>query len=671
MARLHEICDSEDELPDLSKILVAVDKSQQGVRNDKRSSSTPQRATKAQVKSLSPSKDSTDRSLRISPIRGNSEASFRDLQARKQKPLRLAHVNPLLLPTVNGPSNSPIKRAIITKQSEYEGLLKEIPSRAATQTVDCTKFVADLRDSLGSTEDDASSDNLSDFIVNDSASETELRLPRSVRKYVSRSPRKLQRNMENNEVSNDNGTSRKPEALQVTIDLISPDQKPVPAQESLSYQAMPKTGASPNDKLNVDPLSNLRFSSPRSRSPSRTVDHECLVTPPSCPSKPKLQSPSKPKSRVPASPHRPSLDAFWSQDIINDWNDQYSPQKTFRPKRLFSVDEEDEGGVSPSGSPRRSPLKSPAKRDKEAIERKKIFDEKKHDLATTFLEELDQTVADGQVASLAAATGGIRIIWSKKLNSTAGRANWKREAIRTKNVDGTTSSTTYRHHASIELAEKVIDDEDRLLNVLAHEYCHLTNFMISNIKNNPHGKEFKEWAKKVSHAFAHRHIIVTTKHTFTIAYKYIWTCTVCGVEFKRHSKSIDPARHTCGSCKGKLAQVQPAPRGGNGEGGKKIVSEYQAYVKEHYSRVKKENVGMRMGEIMGMLGRGYREEKEKREKEAGGKSAEVVEVIEVGSDGGGDCDGDGEGVVESTGGLDLDAVARKLDFLSLRGEGEA
>ena len=35
--------------------------------------------------------------------------------------------------------------------------------------------------------------------------------------------------------------------------------------------------------------------------------------------------------------------------------------------------------------------------------------------------------------------------------------------------------------------------QERLLNVIAHEYCHLANFMISGIKDNPHGKEFKEW----------------------------------------------------------------------------------------------------------------------------------------------------------------------------------
>ena len=34
---------------------------------------------------------------------------------------------------------------------------------------------------------------------------------------------------------------------------------------------------------------------------------------------------------------------------------------------------------------------------------------------------------------------------------------------------------------------------DRLINVIAHEYCHLANFMISGVKNCPHGREFREW----------------------------------------------------------------------------------------------------------------------------------------------------------------------------------
>lgn len=148
--------------------------------------------------------------------------------------------------------------------------------------------------------------------------------------------------------------------------------------------------------------------------------------------------------------------------MINDWNDQYSPKKTpksERRRRLFPIGEDEESDFSPTGSPRKSPQKTPYRKGKEDAAKRKDFNMKKHDLATAFLQEIDQTVANGQVASMASSAGGIRIVWSKKLNSTAGRANWKRETLRTKGADGTVTTTTYRHHASIELAEKVIDDE--------------------------------------------------------------------------------------------------------------------------------------------------------------------------------------------------------------------
>lgn len=148
--------------------------------------------------------------------------------------------------------------------------------------------------------------------------------------------------------------------------------------------------------------------------------------------------------------------------MINDWNDQHSPKK--RPKSscargLYSLAEDDEDYLSPCETGRRSPTKSPAKRDKQVTDKRKAFNERKYDLAASFLEELDKTIVNGQIAALAESAGGVRLIWSKKLQSTAGRANWKREAIRKTNANGTVSTTRYRHHASIELAEKVIDEE--------------------------------------------------------------------------------------------------------------------------------------------------------------------------------------------------------------------
>lgn len=148
--------------------------------------------------------------------------------------------------------------------------------------------------------------------------------------------------------------------------------------------------------------------------------------------------------------------------MINDWNDQHSPKKTPKSshaRRFCSLEEADEEYLSPCERGWRSPSKSPIKKDKQAVERRKAFNEKKYGLAASFLKELDHTIANGKIGDLAEPTGGIRLMWSKKLQSTAGRANWKREAVRTRDTNGAVSTTDYRHYASIELAEKVIDDE--------------------------------------------------------------------------------------------------------------------------------------------------------------------------------------------------------------------
>ncbi|KAL8854066.1 MAG: hypothetical protein Q9221_001189 [Calogaya cf. arnoldii] len=315
------------------------------------------------------------------------------------------------------------------------------------------------------------------------------------------------------------------------------------------------------------------------------------------------------------------IDAFWSQEVINDWNDSYTPKKPAQPSPLRNTNaiiEDDKHCTSPCQTGRRSPSKSLIKADKEAAERRKAFNKEKYQLAAAFLTEIDQTIVNGQVAKLAESTGGVRLVWSKKLQSTAGRANWRREAIRTKDAGGELSTTTYRNHASIELAEKVIDDEDRLINVIAHEYCHLLNFMISNIKDNPHGKEFKIWAKKCSAAFAHRGVNVTTTHVYEISYK-----------------------HSCGKCHEKLVQVKPTPRR-EGKG----TSEYQKFVKQNFARLKRERPEMSMGEVMASLGKEFREAKEK------GAGEVVVPVDEIRN-----LDGDGDPGLES--------VVRKLDFLEL------
>ncbi|KAK2062351.1 hypothetical protein LY76DRAFT_565297 [Colletotrichum caudatum] len=303
---------------------------------------------------------------------------------------------------------------------------------------------------------------------------------------------------------------------------------------------------------------------------------------PSTPPRPSIKSLVSPTKLpgIPKTPHRPSMDMFWSQKFVDEWNEEHSPKKLILPPT------------------QKSPAKPKARRTESAKQKetKKAFEQSKHELAQDFLRELDNAITQGKLQALAESTGGIKINWSAKLNTTAGRANWRREKVRSKLPDGTEKPIADRHHASIELAEKVIDDEHRLLNVVAHEFCHLANFMVSGITGNPHGKEFKAWAAKCSQRFGDRGIEVTTKHTYEIDYKYIWECTECGLEYKRHSKSINPERHRCGSCKAMLKQTKPTPRAI----GK--TSEYQQFFKEQMKIVKQEHPKSPQKEVMRIIG---------------------------------------------------------------------
>ncbi|KAI8939535.1 hypothetical protein NX059_003304 [Plenodomus lindquistii] len=411
----------------------------------------------------------------------------------------------------------------------------------------------------------------------------------------------------------------------------------------------------------------------KQRSPCKAPPISRPATPPLAPPSPtKLVSPSKKKPTIPKATDidgRPSLDTFWNPVAVNEWNERHSPAKPLvSPKKqkwredivkmmegMELEDSSDEGYQSPTlPSPQKKPAaRSPSKKQQQpalpptdpttnlkAIRaQRKAFAERKHEIAVSFLTELDTTISQGRISALSAATGGIKLLWSRTLKTTAGRANWRREQIRMRTgPNPTDTSLEIRHHCSIELAEKVIDDEERLYNVLAHEFCHLTTFMISEIRNNPHGAEFKNWGRKATAAFSHLGVQVTTKHSYQIEYKYIWECVACGYEFKRHSKSVDPARHSCGKCKGRLVQTKPTPRGGGGaavmgKDGKKEKSEYQIFVKENFKKVKAElerqGRDAQMGRVMEVLGREYREGKARKGEMGKEKEGVVVDLEEV------------------------------------------
>ena len=115
------------------------------------------------------------------------------------------------------------------------------------------------------------------------------------------------------------------------------------------------------------------------------------------------------------------------------------------------------------------------------------------------------------------------------------------------------------------------------------------------------------------------------------------------MEFKRHSKSIDPARHRCGACKSTLVQTKPAPRSA-------MPSEYQLFMKENFKNVKEANPGSPQKEIMRLIGKQYQEYKaSKNIPEQNGNYVEpsAIQIRDAKDDD------------------ELDNVAQKLDILHL------
>ncbi|PHH71668.1 hypothetical protein CDD82_6383 [Ophiocordyceps australis] len=268
---------------------------------------------------------------------------------------------------------------------------------------------------------------------------------------------------------------------------------------------------------------------------------------------------------------------------------------------------------------------APVKSSPSKKKTKSIFDNRKDTVAKDFLSELDAKITKGEIARLTQLTGGVKVIWTKSLNTTAGRANWRRETTQSRPADGT-AKLEQRHHASIELAEKVINDESKLLNVVAHEFCHLANFMISGVNNRPHGVEFQAWAAKCSRAFGESHgIHVTTRHTYDIDFKYVWRCTTCGYEYKRHSRSIKPGRHGCGNCKGTLEQIKPVPRvakGGATGSATGNPNQYQTFMKKHMKIVRSENPGSPQKDLMKMVAERWALDKKKAMTESMAKTGD-------------------------------------------------
>ncbi|ADV23648.1 hypothetical protein I305_01631 [Cryptococcus gattii E566] len=207
-------------------------------------------------------------------------------------------------------------------------------------------------------------------------------------------------------------------------------------------------------------------------------------------------------------------------------------------------------------------------------------------VANEIFGDLDRRVFESKLGERGAKA---RLDWNNRLLTTAGMARSKRS------TRDNGSSKEYW----IELSEKVLTSEGRILNTVAHEMCHLATWIISGDFKNPHGHIFKSWGRKVMHA--RKDIEVTTKHSYVIEYKYEWKCSNerCGQVYKRQSKSIDTSKHACGSCRSKLIPLFETKQ--------KAASGFQLYLKENMKNAKAAMPGASHGDVMRALSKRWTE----------------------------------------------------------------
>ena len=209
----------------------------------------------------------------------------------------------------------------------------------------------------------------------------------------------------------------------------------------------------------------------------------------------------------------------------------------------------------------------------------------------------------------------LSISWNKRLRTTAGVTKMKTKRY-------STGKESVRI-AAIELSEKVVDDLQRLKTTLLHEMCHAAAWLVDGQKKPPHGPAFWKWAS-IAGARSGGYL-VTTCHNYDIHRPFKWQCTnkQCGLEYTRHSKKgIDPLRHRCGKCRGRIEFVgafnaDMTPRKTRAATG------FSLFVQEHFANVKnslkKKGKKNAHQSVMQELSRLYASSKQARE--VGGGSA--------------------------------------------------
>lgn len=235
----------------------------------------------------------------------------------------------------------------------------------------------------------------------------------------------------------------------------------------------------------------------------------------------------------------------------------------------------------------------------------KNFKRYREEITKSTFEKFDSVIFKG-------ALSAVKVEWSSRMTSTAGLTRLRARG----------SGPSMIRIAVIELSTKLIDSEDRLRSTLCHEMCHAAQWLVDGVAKPPHGSVFKKWAQ-LSMRKVNGMLVTTTHDYVTNSFKFAWACTVDGCDFiiQRHSRSVDPLRHCCGKCRGKLIEIEvgsskdDVAKNGFTPKKKRAASGFSLFVQAESSRVRSELEAESKGktvtqsEVMKECGRLWREKK--------------------------------------------------------------
>ncbi|KAF6256310.1 SprT-like family-domain-containing protein, partial [Scenedesmus sp. NREL 46B-D3] len=230
----------------------------------------------------------------------------------------------------------------------------------------------------------------------------------------------------------------------------------------------------------------------------------------------------------------------------------------------------------------------------------------------------------------------VPLVWNPRLTSTAGQVVDDGSQNRLK------ASSEERVPVRLELSTKVLDCEARLRTTLAHEMCHVAAWAVSGEFRQHHGAAFWAWARRFEARVPG--ISVTTCHNYEVHAPFRWQCAnnSCGKQYHRHKRSIDPAKHVCSRCNGRLMYLGKFSRDGKlvssaaaaaTPGGTPGGNAFSQFVKTHFAQTKRElPTGTPHKELMSRLAADYKLHKSSQQQQQLGEVLDKesrVEVVEV------------------------------------------